>query len=238
MILKNPLIEDIQDYPPFDGFTKDGIGFLKQLKKNNNRDWFNLHKQDYGVDIKLPMQSLIHDLKPLIQKFAPDFVVDPKRSLFRIYRDTRFSNNKTPYKTHIAAIFQPTKNWKDSAGLYLHIEPDEIYLGGGMYMPSNDDLKKIRSTIANYPNKFLSIIESKKFKSFFKTIQGDKLKRVPPGFSQNDNMKEWLKMKQFFISYSMKEEECYKKTFPSVSANIFEIMMPLVSFINEALQTE
>ncbi|MDI6803757.1 MAG: DUF2461 domain-containing protein [Bacteroidota bacterium] len=236
MILKNPLTENIQDYPPFDGFTKEGLGFLKKLKKNNNRDWFNSHKQDFEVDVKLPMQSLILELKPLLHKFAADFVVDPKRSLFRIYRDTRFSKNKAPYKTHIAAIFQPSKNWKDSAGLYLHIEPDEVYLGGGMYVPSSDDLKKIRNTIANHPNKFLSIIESEKFKSLFKTIEGEKLKRVPQGFPPDDDMAEWLKMKQFFISHTMKTEESYKKTFPSKVANIFEIMMPLVRFINEAIQ--
>ncbi len=235
MMLKNPLAENIQYYPPFDGFPKEGIDFLKKLKKNNNREWFNTHKHDFENNVKLPMQSLILELKPLLHKFAADFVVDPKRSLFRIYRDTRFSKNKNPYKTHIAAIFQPTKNWKDSAGLYLHIEPDEIYLGGGMYMPSSDDLKKIRNAIAVHPNKFLEIIESKKFHSLFKTLEGKKLKRVPQGFSPNDKMAEWLKLKQYFISYTMKTEECYKKTFPSKVANIFEAMMPLVRFINEAL---
>lgn len=235
MILKNPLSENIQDYPPFDGFTKDGIDFLKQLKKNNNREWFNSHKPDYEIHVKLPMQSLIYELRPLLHKFAHDFVVDPKRSLFRIYRDTRFSKNKTPYKTHIAAFFQPSKNWKDSAGLYLHIEPDEVYLGGGMYMPSSEYLKKIRSTIVNYPDMFISILDSKNFKKLFKNIEGEKLKRVPQGFSPDDDMAEWLKMKQFFISHTMKEAECYKKTFPLKVANIFEEMMPLVRFINDAI---
>lgn len=232
---RNPLNDSIQDYPPFDGFTSDGIGFLRKLKKNNNRKWFNLHKRDYEMHVKLPMQSLVLDLKPLIHKFATDFLVDPKRSLFRIYRDTRFSKNKTPYKTHVAAFFQPTKNWKDSAGFYLHIEPKEIYLGGGMYMPTSDNLKNIRRSISDNPKKFLSIIESKKFKSLFKTIEGDKLKRVPPGFSQNDDLAEWLKMKQFFISHTMKTKECFKETFPSKVANIFKEMMPLVRFINDAI---
>lgn len=236
MILKNPLIENIQDYPPFDGFTSNGIGFLKKLKKNNNREWFNLHKRDYEMHVKLPMQSLVIELKPLIHKFAPDFLVDPKRSLFRIYRDTRFSKNKTPYKTHVAAFFQPTKNWKDSAGLYLHIEPDEVYLGGGMYMPTSDNLKNIRRSISDNSKNFLSIVESKNFKSLFKTIEGDKLKRVPPGFLYDDDMAEYLKMKQFFISHTMRTDECFKETFPSKVANIFEEMMPLVRFINDAIR--
>lgn len=233
--MKNPL-DEIQIFPPFEGFPKEGIAFLKRLKKNNNREWFAKNKSEYEEFVKLPMQSLVAVLKPLMQKFAADFVVDPKRSLFRIYRDTRFSKNKLPYKTHVAAIFQPTKNWKDSAGLYLHIEPGEVYLGGGMYMPSSDDLKKIRYAIAANSKSFLSIIDSKNFKKYFKTVDGDKLKRVPQGFAPDHEMAEWLKMKQFFVSYTMGEGECYKKQFTVKVADIFEVMMPLVIFINEAIQ--
>lgn len=233
--MKNPL-DEIQIFPPFEGFPKEGIAFLKQLKKNNNREWFAKHKSEYEDFVKLPMQSIVAELNPLMKSFASDFVIDPKRSLFRIYRDTRFSKNKAPYKTHVAAIFQPTKNWKDSAGLYLHIEPGEVYLGGGMYMPSSDALKKIRYAIASNSKRFLSIIEVKDFKKYFKTVDGDKLKRVPQGFAPEHEVAEWLKMKQFFISYTMGEGECYKNNFPAKVANIFEAMMPLVIFINEAIQ--
>lgn len=232
--MKNPL-DEIQIFPPFEGFPKEGIAFLKRLKKNNNRDWFAKHKSEYEEFAKLPMQSLVAELRPLMQNFAADFVVDPKRSLFRIYRDTRFSKNKLPYKTHVAAIFQPTQNWKDSAGLYLHIEPGEVYLGGGMYMPSSDDLKKIRYAITNGSKRLLSIIEAKDFKKYFKTVEGDKLKRVPQGFAPEHEMAEWLKMKQFFVSYTMDEGECYKQKLPAKVADIFEAMMPLVRFLNQAI---
>ena len=233
-MIKNPL-DEINIFPPFDGYPKEGLTFLRQLKKNNNREWFAKHKQEYEDFVKLPMQSLIAELNPMMKSFASDFVIDPKRSLFRIYRDTRFSKNKLPYKTHIAAIFQPTKNWKDSAGLYLHIEPGEVYLGGGMYMPSSENLKDIRNAIANHPKQFLAVVEEKDFKKYFGKIEGEKLKRVPKGFSPEHEMAEWLKMKQFFISYSLPESECYKKSFPKKVCGVFESMMPLVRRINDAI---
>lgn len=235
--MKNPL-DEIQIFPPFEGFPKEGVTFLKQLKKNNNREWFAIHKQEYEGFVKLPMQSIVAELNPMMKSFASDFVIDPKRSLFRIYRDTRFSKNKSPYKTHVAAIFQPTKNWKDSAGLYLHIEPGEVYLGGGMYMPSSENLKDIRNAIANHSKQFLAVIEAKDFKKYFGKIEGDKLQRVPKGFSPDHEMAEWLKMKQFFISYSMLESECFKKSFPKKVCSVFEHMMPLVRFINRAINKE
>jgi uncharacterized protein (TIGR02453 family) len=233
-MIKNPL-DEINIFPPFDGYPKEGITFLKQLKKNNNREWFAKHKQEYEDFVKLPMQSLVAELNPMMKSFASDFVIDPKRSLFRIYRDTRFSKNKTPYKTHVAVIFQPTKNWKDRAGLYLHIEPGEVYLGGGMYMPSSENLKDIRNAIANHSKQFLAIIEAKDFKKHFGKIEGDKLQRVPKGFSPEHEMADFLKFKQFFMSYSMPEGECFKKSFPKIVCNVFEPMMPLVRFINEAI---
>ncbi len=234
--MKNPL-DDIQIFPPFEGFPKEGISFLRKLQKNNNRQWFTKHKQEYEEFVKLPMQSLVSELKPTMHTFAPDFVIDPKRSLFRIYRDTRFSSNKLPYKTHVAAFFQPSQNWKDSAGFYLHIEPGEVYLGGGMYMPSNEDLQKIRNAIANFPEKFLSIICSKDFKKYFGTIEGEKLQRVPKNFSPEHKMAEWLKMKQFFISHTTAEDECYKNSFVKQVSDVFKKTMPLVSFLNEAIYT-
>src|ERR1700741_1275629 len=149
--MKNIGLMDIQIFPPFNGFPREGIKFLRQLKKNNNRDWFAEHKQEYEEFVKFPMQSLIASLHEPMLKLAPEFEVNPKRSLFRIYRDTRFSKDKTPYKTHVSAIFHLKGGWAESAGYYVHIEPGEIYLGGGIYMPSGPQLKKIRSAIAKQP---------------------------------------------------------------------------------------
>jgi len=159
---KSPL-SDLEFFPPFDGFPREGIGFLKRLKRNNNRPWFEKHKQEYESSIKLPMQSLIASLHPHFQRFAPEFDINPKRSLFRIYRDVRFSKDKTPYKTHAAAHFVLRGKPKgvEGSGYYLHIEPGEVFIGGGIYMPDNDQLKKIRSAIADHSGQFLSIVRTR-----------------------------------------------------------------------------
>ncbi|HEY4643755.1 MAG TPA: DUF2461 domain-containing protein, partial [Bacteroidota bacterium] len=148
-----PFIE-LDLYPPFEGFPKEGITFLRQLKRNNNRPWFNKHKEEYEASVKLPMQSLIAALKPRLAQIAPEIEADPKRSMFRIYRDTRFSKDKSPYKTHVAAIFHPRGHWQESAGLYLEIEPAKVGLAGGIYMPESSQLKLIRRAIADRSEAF------------------------------------------------------------------------------------
>src|SRR6266852_250466 len=106
---------DLEPLPPFEGFPKQGIAFLKKLKTNNSREWFKSHKSDFEDHVKLPMQSLIASLREPMSKLAPEIEVNPKTSIFRIYRDTRFSKNKAPYKTHVAAVFHPRGHWETSA---------------------------------------------------------------------------------------------------------------------------
>ncbi|MGB2870076.1 MAG: TIGR02453 family protein, partial [Bacteroidota bacterium] len=96
---------DIDVYPPFEGFPKEGIAFFKKLKRNNSREWFEKHKGEYEEQVKLPMQCLVAALRPHFARFAPEYELNPKRAIFRIYRDVRFSKDKTPYKTHVAAHF-------------------------------------------------------------------------------------------------------------------------------------
>jgi uncharacterized protein (TIGR02453 family) len=226
---------DLDMYPPFDGFPKEGIKFLQQLKKNNNRGWFAKNKSRYEEYVKLPMQSLIASIKPEMARIAPEIEVNPKRSMFRIYRDTRFSKNKTPYKTHVAAIFHPNTKWQDNAGFYLQIEPGEIYIGGGIYMPASSELKKIRYAIANNAQEFLSIVGSTSFTKKFGRIEGEKLQRMPLGFPNDHFMADWLKYKSFFAGVTLKEDECYSPKFIKKTMSIFTELHPLVKFLNEAL---
>lgn len=230
------LTKELPFYPPFNGFPIEGLKFLRNLKRNNNREWFKAHKSEYEEFVKLPMQSLVSDLKPLIHEFAPDFIVDPQKSIFRIYRDVRFSKDKSPYKTHIAAIFQPTTHWNDSASLYLHIEPGGIFLGGGMYMPGALHLKKFRNTLITNTDTFIKIINSADFKRYFSKIEGDRLKRVPIGFSNSHPLCEYLKLKQFYIGYELAESTCLKRNFINEVVFIFKKMMPFINFINSAIR--
>lgn len=224
-------------FPPFEGFPKSGLDFLRKLKKHNNRDWFNAHKSEYEELVKFPMQSYISSLKPVFAGFAPEFDINPKKSIFRIYRDTRFSTDKTPYKTHSAAHFELKKKPKlfEGAGYYVHIAPDEVFIGGGIYMPDNDQLKKIRKAVDERSGEFRSIINGKKFKKVFGELQGEKLSRPPKGFDPEHPMIEYLKFKQFFIGLEWKESSCYKRDFLKKSADVFALATPLIRFLNKAM---
>ncbi len=226
---------DTDIFPPFEGFPKEGVDFLRRLKKNNTREWFAGHKSEYENFVKYPMQCLIAALREPVAKFAPELDINPKRSIFRIYRDTRFSNDKTPYKTHSAAVFHIKGHWEASAGFYIHIEPGQIYAGGGIYMPSSEQLKKIRLAIANKPKEFLAIVESRSFKKTFNSIEGEKLQRAPLGYPIDHPMIEWLKHKQFYTGVEWNEEECYSPKFIPKVAKLYQELYPFIRFLNEGL---
>ena len=235
--LGNTPLSDLEIFPPFEGFPREGIAFMKRLKRNNNRPWFEKHKIEYESFVKLPMQSLIAALQPHFQKFGPEFDVNPKRSLFRIYRDVRFSKDKTPYKTHAAAHFVLRGKPKgvEGSGYYLHIEPGEVYLGGGIYMPDGDQLKKIRRSIADHSDQFLGILHQTRFKKEFGKLEGEKLQRVPQGYEPEHPMAEWLKQKQFFVWVEWPESKCMKKDFVDEVARVYEAAAPLIRFLNGAM---
>jgi uncharacterized protein (TIGR02453 family) len=233
---KIPLM-DVDIYPPFEGFPKEGINFLKKLKRNNKREWFEKHKEEYEHCVKTPMLSFIASLQPFFARFAPEFDLNPKRSIFRIYRDIRFSPDKTPYKTHIAAHFVLRGMPKGfiGSGYYIQIEPGELFVGGGIYLPDSNQLKKIRAGIAQHGDKFLAIIKNRKFTKRFLPFEWAKLQRVPQGYNENHPMAEWLKCKQFFVGISLPEARCYRESFVADVGGVCEEAAPLVIFLNNCL---
>ena len=234
--MARPPVLDLEIYPPFDGFPKDGITFLKHLKKNNNRPWFQEHKSEYESFVKLPMQSLIAALRNEFARFAPEIELHPKRSIFRIYRDIRFSKNKAPYKTHVAAVFHPKGHWQQSGGYYLSIEPGEIFLGGGVYMPPSDQLREIRRAIAEHSEEFLSIVTDKAFQRKFGELEGDKLQRVPQGYRSDHPMAEWLKFRWLYAGVTWPHEKSFHRNFTREAVKIYEQVTPLVRFLNNAMK--
>ncbi len=223
--------------PPFAGFPVEGIQFLRRLKRNNNRQWFASHKTEYEQLVKFPMLTLIASLKPHMEKLAPEIDINPRRNIFRIYRDTRFSRDKTPYKTNIAAVFHLRGHWQESAGFYVHIEPGNVYVGGGIYMPNGRQLKKIRQAIADRSGEFLSIVCDDGFVKLFTALEGEKLSRIPHGFPKDHMMSEWLKRKSYYAGVEWKEETCLKRTFIKKVLSVYEEILPLVRFLNSALHT-
>jgi uncharacterized protein (TIGR02453 family) len=226
-------------FPPFDGFPKEGIDFLKRLKKNNNRPWFHKHKQVYDESVKFPMQCLIASLSERMGDVAPEIEFNPKKSIFRIYRDIRFSKNKAPYKTSIAASF----NWRglkgpvESPGLYLHVEPGGVFIGGGVYMPSGDQLKAFRKSMVDRPQEFLAVVRDKRFKREFGSIQGETLQKAPLGFPRDHPMIEHLKHKQFYVGKEYEDETISMRPgFVNTVVRVFADTMPLVRWLAASMR--
>ena len=211
------------------------IEFLKDLTKNNNRDWFNEHKAQYQ-DAKDNVQYLVENLIEVIASFDEKIAkIDAKKSLFRIYRDTRFSKLKIPYKTNFGAAIGMGKG-KEVSGYYLHIEPGKSFIAGGVYMPEASILKQIRQEISTNSEEFLKIINAKSFKKYFGELSIENtLKRIPQGFEKENPMAEFLKLKSFVVSYPLKDEDLMNENVAKNLAEIYKEMMPLNEFIEKAL---
>src|SRR6185436_8168243 len=164
---------------------------------NNRREWFNAHKDQYEQHVRQPMAAMVERLAEDFRGFAPELVASPRLSMYRIYRDTRFSENKTPYKTHAAAVF-PTRGLAkhEGAGVYFHISPTEVWIGGGMYAPQPAQLFAVREHIAGNIQQLRAIVESPAFRRHV-GLEGEKLTRVPRGFPKDHEAAEYLKFRHF-----------------------------------------
>ena len=220
----------------FRGFPEAGMQFFRGLKRNNRREWFQPRKQIYDEQLKAPMVELVTALTAEMMRFAPDHVVDPAKAIYRIYRDTRFSKDKTPYKTHIAAIFPRRGLMKHGgAGLYFSISPEEIEVAGGVYMPGPDELLAIRTCIAEHHDVCRQITKSRKLRTLMGDLHGEQLSRVPKGFPAEHPAAEMLRYKQWLF-YVMLDPAL--ATTPKLLGEIrkrFEVMMPFVDFLNAPL---
>ena len=220
----------------FPGFPKTTLKFLKDLKKNNNREWFNEHKPVYQSSVKEPMAELILALGDEVDKFAPGFVTDPKKATYRIYRDTRFSNDKTPYKTHVAGIFAPSALPKHAgAAFYFHFSPQELLVGGGLYMPDPKSLLAIRKRFAAEHKDYRKIIGAKKFKDLFGEVDGQRLKRGPKGFSPDDPSADLLLQKQFLCGRKLEPGILETPKLHSELVKRFKALAPWIHWINQPL---
>ncbi|MDQ1163079.1 uncharacterized protein (TIGR02453 family) [Chryseobacterium sp. SORGH_AS 447] len=211
------------------------FGFLKTLNTNNNREWFTEHKNLY-VESQQNVIAFLEDLINEMAGFDEDLAkIDAKKALFRIYRDTRFSKDKIPYKTNFGASLGMGKG-SQKGGYYLHLEPGKSFIAGGIYMPEASVLKELRKEISLYAEDFLAVINNQEFKKHFPELdQDDKLKKVPQGFEKEDPMAEYLKLKNFIVVYNLKDEEVLDKNAVKKLTGIFKLMKPLNDFLNAPL---
>jgi uncharacterized protein (TIGR02453 family) len=217
-------------------FTSESIRFLKALKRNNRRDWFNAHRDDYEAHVREPMTAIVVRLADDFREFGPEFVASPKTSMYRIHRDIRFSANKAPYKTHVAANF-PTRGLPkhESAGLYFHVSPDEVWVGGGMYRPSTPNLHAVREHIATNTRRLRTLVESPAFRREIGVLEGERLQRVPRGFPGNHEAVEYLKYRQFLAGREFAPAFATTPRFYDGLLGVFRRIAPLMRFLNEPL---
>lgn len=208
------------------------LNFLKKLERNNNREWFNEHKDLY-TDAREDVISLVEELISEIARFdKKSGKVDAGKSLFRIYRDTRFSHNKEPYKTNFGANIIMGKEHQ-KAGYYLHIQPEQSFLAGGIYMLENDKLKELRKEISNNAETFKKIVDEASFCHYFDGLSEEgKLKRVPLDFEKDDPMGEYLKLKCFVAVRPISDKELLEKDAVEKFAEIYKSLKPLNDFLN------
>jgi len=223
--------------PRFRHFDPKALTFLRALKRNNDREWFKARKDEYERLLRDPMVALIEQMAAEFRTFAPELVATPKASLYRIYRDTRFSENKAPLKTHIAAIFPHRRLSKHAgAGLYVHVSIDEgVWVGGGMYAPETSQLQAVREHIADNHRRLRSIIEAPAFRRGVGALEGEKLQRVPRGFAKDHPAAEFLRHRQFLAGREYPLNFATDPRFYSTVVGVFRQMSPLVAFLNEPL---
>ena len=219
-------------------FNKDFFDFLKELKQNNTREWFQANKERYRSVVQEPLLRFISDFSEPLYRISPEFVADPRPSggsMFRIYRDVRFAKDKSPYKTHASAQFRHRAGRDAHApGFYLHLEPGNVFVGAGSWHPGREALESIRGAIAEDPNQWRSVLEDSRFSKRHKLV-GESLKRPPRGFDSEHPAIEELKRKDFISIENFSQTKACSAGFIDMVAESFTVAAPLVKFLTEAV---
>jgi uncharacterized protein (TIGR02453 family) len=216
-------------------FSAKTLSFLRALKRNNDREWFHTHRDDYETHVRGPMIAMVEQLASDFRRFAPELVADPKVSLFRQWRDTRFSEDKTPLKTNIAAVFpNRTLGRMNGAGLYFEVAPTYVWIGGGLYDPDASQLLAVREHICTHHRQLDAIVTSPGFKKLG-GLQGDKTTRVPRGFAADHKAAAYLQHKQFLSSREEPAAFATSADFYKQLVKTLSTIAPLVRFLNDPL---
>ncbi|MGA2047288.1 MAG: DUF2461 domain-containing protein [Terracidiphilus sp.] len=211
----------------------EGLKFLKGLEKHNDREWFNGRKAVYEAELKEPMLAIIRKITDAMLEFAPNHVRPAEKSLFRIYRDTRFSNNKLPYKTHVAAWWSHMGMEKTSgAGYYFQISPKGVVIAAGSYMPEKEQLAAIRNWLLENHAEFRKLLNKSAVKKTFTEFEGEALTRPPKGFPPDHPAMDLIKCKQWGSSTTLPVETALEKNFSQTLIKHFKLLAPVVDALN------
>lgn len=217
-------------------FTAEALAFLRALARNNRRDWFNARKHVYENELKAPMLALIAAINEDLGSYAPDMVVPPGKAMLRIYRDIRFSANKQPYKTHVAAYFKRGGVARTSgAGFYFHISAKELIVAAGAYMPEREQLLAMRTHMATNHRELRKILKGKALCKLMDGLEGEQLSRVPKGFAKDHPAADLLRRQQWAVSATLPSAAAVSDGLLREITRRFRAAAPLVEYLNRPL---
>lgn len=215
---------------------KQVFNFLSSLSKNNDRDWFNEHKQEY-LSAQEKTIAFAEELLGLMKTHDEIETISGKKSLFRIYRDVRFSKNKAPYKNHFSGSFKRATNHL-RGGYYFHLEPNNSFIACGFFQPNKEDLLRIRQEISVDAESIRSLIGTKEFKSNFGQLEGEQLKTAPRGFDKDHPDVDLLRYKSFYVTAHFTNNEVFSTEFAQTISDKFQLLRPYLNYFSEVLTTD
>jgi len=218
----------------FAGFPPEALTFFRSLARNNNRDWFLPRKELFEARVRTPMLALVEALNAEFGKFAPDYINDPKRAVYRIYRDVRFSPDKSPYKKHLAAVFPRRGGNKGSVpGFYFSISPKEVGIAGGIYEPSPEQLLALRTWLAANHEAFRRVARGPE--KLMGKLHGEGLQRVPKGFAADHPAADLLKMKRWEFYQTLDSKVATTPKLLGELVKRFKVLLPFLEMLNQPL---
>jgi uncharacterized protein (TIGR02453 family) len=216
-------------------FTPKTLSFLRSLKRNNKRQWFHDRREQYEIHCRQPMLDIVERLAEDFPSFAPEMLADPKVCLLRPFRDTRFSEDKTPLKTHVGATFPNRQLGRmNGAGFYFEVAPGWVWIGGGLWRPDTSQLHLVREHIIENLETFEEIIQATRFKKLG-GLKGDRLTRVPRGYAKDHPAADYLRYRQFMAFREDPAAFATRNDFYTQLRTTLETIAPLVRFLNEPL---
>jgi len=228
----------------FPGFRPEGLRFLRSLTRHNSKDWFERHRPVYEAEVRGPMRALVEEMDVRLGRFAPELTGDPRRSVFRIHRDVRFSSDKSPYKTNAACQFYHHDAGRGAgqdaegagAGLYFQLEDGASFVAGGIWMPARPSLDRIREALAEAPKDLERIGRTPAFRRRFGALDDEAmLTRLPRGYAEGHPAERWLRYKSFTATRMLTEAEVLSPRLPATLERDFAALLPLVRWLNGAI---
>lgn len=226
-------MSELLDYPPFPGFRDEAFEFLRALGENNRREWFKARKHVYEDELKGPLECLIADVARRTAEADLPLTGNPKRSRFRIYRDTRFSSDKRPYKTNLGAVFDRSGRKKAPGVVYVHVQPGQCFLAAGFYQPAVKYLRPVRDAIVSDPDRFEQMLDTMEARDLPVGPDGDALTAMPRGFAdyRETSVADYLRWKNYLVRRDLTDDALQSPAFTDAVIDLAQACQPLLRYV-------